>query len=235
MTSADRPARSRITARTVRFWWWRARYLVVAVCCGIAASSAVQILAPPPPPMREVVVAARALAAGTELGPGDVEVRAVPASLVPADVVGDPAAVVGHVAAVRLAAGLPLSEELVAGGALAALAPAGSVVVPVRLDDVTAGLLRPGDHVDLVPTAAHAGLPEGGAAPGYLARRALVLPSTGRAGPAADGGGLLGGIAGGSGGGDDGGGVTLVAVEPAEAPALSAASSAGAVAAVVVP
>jgi len=232
MTRADHPARRRITARALRFWWWRARYLVVALCCGVAAGAAVQVLAPPPPPMRDVVVTARPLAAGTELSSGDLEVRAVPASLVPADVVSDPEAVVGRVVAVRLAAGLPLSKELVAGGALAALAPAGSVVVPVRLDGVTAGLLRAGDRVDLVSTAAHAVPGDGTAGPSHFARRALVLPSARRSGQAADDGGLLGGAVG-PGGGE--GGVTLLAVEPGEAPALSAASSAGAVAAVVVP
>ena len=207
----------------MRFWLWRARYLVVAACCGAAAAAAVQVLAPPPPPTRPVVVAARALLPGAALERDDVEVRAVPTALVPADVVSDPAEVVGRVPVVRLAAGLPLSAELVSGGALAALAPAGSVVVPVRLDDATAALLRPGDRVDLVATAV-------GSGPAHLARRALVLPSAGRTADDDGGSGLLGGT-----GGAAGGPVTLLAVGPEEAPALTAASSTGTVGAVLVP
>ncbi len=221
--SPDRPARH-LWSRAGRRWLWRARYLVVAVCCGIAATSAVQILAPAPPPTRDVVVTARHVAAGTELQSADVEVRAVPSALVPADAVSDPDDVVGRVPAVGLAAGLPLSAELVAGGDLAALAPPGSVVVPVRLDGATAALLRPGDHVDLVATT-----PE---SPDYLARRALVLPSGARA---SSDGGAGAGLLGSAGGGSSEGALTLLAVSDDEAPGLSAASSAGEIAAVLVP
>lgn len=234
MSAPDPAARRRFPARTLRLWLWRARHLVVAVCCGAAAASAVQVLAPAPPLTRDVVVAARALEPGSELKRADVEVRAVPTALVPADAIRDPDEAVGRVPAVRLAAGLPLSAELVAGGAFAALAPAGTVVVPVRLDDATAGLLRPGDRVDLVTTAVATGADGAATGPGYLARRALVLPSRGRPTGGDSGGGLLGGATGQdpSGGGD---GATVLAVSPQEAPGLSAASSAGAVAAVLVP
>jgi pilus assembly protein CpaB len=105
----------------------------------------------------------------------------------------------------------------------------------VRLDDVAAGWLRPGDRIDLLSrtdgSAPRAGEDEDDGEDGvFLARRALVLPP-----PAADTddskGGLLD-VGGGTGGGS---GVTLVAVAPADAPRLSAASGWGTVGAVLVP
>ncbi|WP_242496399.1 SAF domain-containing protein [Xylanimonas protaetiae] len=196
----------------------------MAVCCGIAAASTVQALRPAPPPTRSVVVPVHELAAGVAVAATDLQVVAVPNDLAPDEALVDPSDAVGRVPAVTLAAGLPLSASLMAGGEVAALAPDGTVVVPVRLDDATAVLLRAGDHVDLVSTAPA----EGGAV--YLARRALVLPAGSRA--IDDGGppGLLGGATRAA-----PAAVTLLAVAPAEAPGLSAASGAGTLAAVLVP
>ena len=228
MTSADAPspraAARRRRGRTARRWLWKGRWLLVALCCGVAASTTVQALRPPPPPLRSVVVPVRDLAAGATLRPADLTVVRVPAALAPASVLTDPDDAVGRVPAVALDAGLPLSGSLVAGGEVAALAPHGTVVVPVRLDDATAVLLRAGDHVDLVSTA------PADPSSAYLARRALVLPAGSRATPAGGASGLLGGVV------DDGpADVTLVAVAPAEAPGLLAASGAATVAAVLVP
>ncbi|RZS61981.1 Flp pilus assembly protein CpaB [Xylanimonas ulmi] len=241
MTTPDPRARRTLArrrrGRAARRVLWRARFAVVAICCGVAASSAAQALRPEPPPTRDVVVAARLLAAGAEIRRADVEVRAVPVALAPTDALTDPADAVGRVPPVPLAAGLPLSAELVAGGAVTALAPEGTVVVPVRLDDATAALLRPGDRVDLVATSS-LGVDDAA----YLARRALVLPSAARRGEGdggGDGSGGVGGLLGGAstGGASTGAGppVALLAVDPAEAPGLSAASGMGAVGAVLVP
>jgi Flp pilus assembly protein CpaB len=205
------------------------------MCCGLAASATVQALRPAPPALRSVVVPVPKLPAGPQVQPDDVAVVPLPASLAPDTALTDPADAVGRVPAVTLEAGLPLSAGLVAGGEVAALAPDGTVVVPVRLDDATAALLRPGDHVDLVSTAYltadtdAAGHPTGDAA-AYLARRALVLPTGSRDDDATGSGGLLGGST-----GSGTATVTLVAVTPAEAPPLSAASGTGTLAAVLVP
>ncbi|QAY63562.1 flagellar biosynthesis protein FlgA [Xylanimonas allomyrinae] len=217
--------------RAVRRWLWRSRFAVVAVCCGVSATSAVQALRPEPPPMRDVVVPAHRLAAGVEVERTDLEVRPVPASLTPQGALTDPADAVGRVPPVALPSGLPLSADLLAGGAVTALAPGGTVVVPVRLDAATARLLRAGDHADLVSSTALSA-DDGAADSPYLARRALVLPAAGRTAPDDDDGpaGLLGGAK-----GTDADPVTLFAVAPDEAPGLSAASGAGAVAAVLVP
>jgi Flp pilus assembly protein CpaB len=207
--------------------------VLVAVCCGVAATATVQALSPEPPPTVDVVVPEHRLVAGTAVASDDVAVKPVPAALVPADVLTDPADAVGRVPAVSLPAGLPLHAELVQGGGVVSQAPRGTVVVPVRLDDAATGWLRPGDRVDLVATAeGQASVSESGDADDspYLARRALVLPGLagGRSSSEESAGGLLGGTS------ARDAPVTLVAVAPDEAPGLSAASGWGTVAAVLV-
>lgn len=221
--------------RYLRSALWRARFVLVAACCGLAATATVQALRPEPPPTVDVVVPEHRLVAGSAVEPADVTVRTFPAALVPDDVLTDPADAVGRVPAISLPAGLPLHADLVQGGGVVAQAPRGTAVVPVRLDEATAGWLRPGDHVDLVATT------DGGDALGgsgeadedavYLARRALVLPGVSDRSDSSSGAasGLLGGTT-----TDSALPVTLVAVEPDEAPRLSAASGWGTVAAVLV-
>lgn len=197
---------------------------MAALCCGLAVITLVQSLSPPAPPLATVLVPARTLPAGTQVSAADLRAVEVPAELAPPGVITDLQAVVGRTPVVSLEAGVPLSASLVAGGSVAALAPPGTVVVPVRLDEQTADLLRPGDHVTLVSTSWD------GETVNVLAERALALPN--ERSPGVDGGGgLLGGLA----PAVPAAPLVLLAVDPREAPALSAASTAGAVAAVLVP
>lgn len=205
---------------------------MVAVCCGLATTATVQALRPEPPPTLDVVVPTRPLVAGEKVGPNDVTVRTVPADLAPGGVLTDPDDAVGRVPAVTLPAGLPLHGSLVEGGGPAAHAPEGTVVVPVLLHGAGAGLLRPGDRVDLVTASAAGALddPSPDAADArYLARRALVLPDARQESPAGAASVLGGTTASGP------ASVTLVAVRPEEAPSLSTASGQGSVSAVLVP
>ncbi|MCK9794758.1 Flp pilus assembly protein CpaB [Isoptericola sp. 4D.3] len=224
----------RRAARRLRAVLWRGRFVLAAVCCGLAVAAVVQAVRPAPPPTVDVVVAVRALAAGEPVSVADLTTVPVAAGLAPEGTVAAVEDLVGRAPATALPAGLPLRAELLPGGGVVAQAPQGTVVVPVRLDDSAAGWLRPGDRVDLVVTGEAVGTTVGASDDdpdeAYLARRALVLPR-----PAADGedarpGGLLGGAA----GAPDGTDVTLVAVSPDEAPALSAASGGGTVGAVLV-
>lgn len=114
-------------------------------------------LRPPPAPTEPVVVLARDVAAGAVLTEADVAVVDVAAELAPERALRDPAELIGGRLAVGLPAGLPLTGHVLAGPGLAAAAPDGHVVVPVRLaDGAMAALLRPGDEVDLLTTAADA-------------------------------------------------------------------------------
>ena len=196
--------------------------MVAATCCGLATMSAIEALSPPAPLTIDVVVPVRRLEPGLVISAKDVARQAVPAKLAPAAALTDLNDVIGRVPVVSLAAGMPLTADLVVGGEVAALAPAGTVVTPVRLADATAALLRPGDHVDLVSAAF--GVEDAT----YLARRALVLPMV-RA-PAESRPGLFGGIA-----VEGSDGLVLLAVSPDEASAVSVASLTGVIAAVLVP
>ncbi|SDS21508.1 hypothetical protein SAMN04489860_1055 [Paraoerskovia marina] len=115
-----------------------------------------------------------------------------------------------------------LTKALVGAGRPADLAPEDTVVVPVRLPD-TAEMLHAGDRVDLLappePDVLGAGTddPEDTE---VLARGALVLPRTTDLG--ASGSGLLSST-------PETTTTLLVAVSPAEAPALATASRLAAV------
>ncbi|MDO8152355.1 SAF domain-containing protein [Isoptericola sp. b408] len=202
---------------------WRSRFVVAACCCGLAAWAVVAAVRPAPPPTLDVLVTAHDVTTGHTLTSDDVTTVPVPAALAPATLLRDPDEALGRTTVVDLAAGTPLSASVVRPGGPAGSAPPGTVVVAVRLTE--SGWLRPGDRIDLVATD------DGGT---RLARRAQVLP------PAAEdpgssavdepGAGLLGVP-----GAGDSTGVTLVAVSPEEAPAVSASSGWGAIAPVLVP
>jgi Flp pilus assembly protein CpaB len=213
--------------RRARRILWRWRFALAAALIGLAATLTLHVLRPPPPPTVDVAVTARPVAAGTELTRDDVVVRAIATDVAPPGAVHTVGAVLGRAAVVGLPAGAPLHTTLVSADGVSAAAPHGTVVVPVRLsDDAVAGLLRPGDRVDLLAGTTSGSEPAD--APQYLARGALVLPvPAGRAPESA--GGLLGPVS------DGGKPVTLVAVSPADAPELSAVSGWGSVTAVLVP
>lgn len=200
---------------------WRLRFVVAALCLGLASAVTVSALRPEPPAGVDLLVAAHDLPAGLELTSSDLRVVTVPESAaVAAAVASDEtrAALVGATTAVPVPAGLPLVPNLLAGADLSG--PPGTVVAAVRLaDDAMAGLLAPGDRVDLLAAPA-----EGG--PGVtLARGALVLPSPAGTGT---GGGLLGA-------GSTDAAPLLVAVAPDEAAALAGAGVSNVLFAVVVP
>jgi len=197
--------------------------VVLALGCGLVAAVVVDRVSPPPTPTRPVVVTAREVEAGTVLDEADVAVVRVAAALAPQSSLTRAGDAVGRTTSVALPPGQTLTPSLVAAGEIAATAPAGTVVTPVRLADPSiAALLHPGDRVDLVAATASSGAPGAGT---HLARRALVLGGA-PAEPAP--GGLLGG-------GTSAGGITLVAVLPEEATALAGVGQWGGLSVVLVP
>lgn len=137
------------------------------------------------------VVLAHSMAAGTELQADDLKVAQVAAGLVPAGALTDPAAAVGARLTAALPAGMPLTPEVLVevGGGVAA--PSGTVAFPTRLSDpAVAGLIQPGDRIDVY---ASAGSPGGATiTPAQeLAKGALVLQVPGVDGAAGDAPGLL--------------------------------------------
>lgn len=125
----------------------RHRRLLAAALAAVAVALGL-IAAHPRPTGVRVLVAARDLPAGTTLTPSDVAGRVFPARVVPAG-------------AVRQAAGRTLSAPVRRGEPLTDVRlrrpldswPPGTVAVPVRLADAgVAGLLHPGDRVDVLAT-----------------------------------------------------------------------------------
>ncbi|GAA3218332.1 hypothetical protein GCM10010488_17440 [Oerskovia jenensis] len=223
------PGRRASTARRrLRALVWRSRLVALALGCGLVAAVVVERLSPPPPDTRPVVVSARDVDAGTVLDEKDVRVVHVAAPLAPDTALTRVSDAVGRTTSVALPPGQALTPSLVAAGDLAATAPAGTVVAPVRLSDPdVAALLHPGDRVDLLASTGSTGStgdPANGAG-AHLARRALVLAG---APPSPSEGGLLGGT------GPEGG-VTLVAVLPEEAAALAGVGEWGGLSVVLVP
>lgn len=104
----------------------------------------------------EVVVARRPIAAGAEVRPGDVELRAWPAWLVPDRALR--AVPTGRRTTVALGRGEPLLSSRLAGegaGATAAVVPDGDAAVSVPLGAATPAL-EVGDRVDVLAPAAPA-------------------------------------------------------------------------------
>jgi Flp pilus assembly protein CpaB len=239
----------------LRILVWHARPALGVVALLIACATVVRLVAPPPPPTVPTVVAARDVAAGSELTAADLRIVAVPRPLVPDGAgPGGRAAeaaltdLVGRRVAVDVPRGLAVVESLLEGARFGVPPPAGTVVVPVRLDAAAvARLLRPGDLVDLVApqglgwadavadAAVRAGSGEGegstatvGTQPQVLARRALVLDVGEGSDDREPGAGLTGLTA------PDADPVALVAVTPEEGRLLAAAAARDVLGAVLV-
>ena len=220
---------------SVRLLFWRMRALLVVAGLLLAAGAVARQAAPPTPPAEPVVVAAHDLTAGQPLAAGDLRVVRMPAGLVPDGATSDPSTLVDRAVTAGVPSGLPVVAAQLDGDRFELAMPAGTVAVPIRLaDPAVAGLLRPGDRVDLVAPTGVDGWAGAEAAPAtVLARGALVLEVLNRA---AEDAGLLGGWGSGATSGSVGGSaepLVVVAVAPEEGHLL-AASGWGSLGAVLV-
>ncbi|MGH3928423.1 MAG: SAF domain-containing protein [Pseudonocardiaceae bacterium] len=104
-----------------------------------------------------VVVAARDLAPGTVLGPGEVVLRGLPEQMVPDGAAQATPAVLGRTLAAPVRRGEPLTDLRLAGPALARAVSADPAAVSVALrlpDSDIAALLYPGALVDVLTPGA---------------------------------------------------------------------------------
>ncbi|MGH3836875.1 MAG: SAF domain-containing protein [Pseudonocardiaceae bacterium] len=208
------PSNPRTLAPLLRERWdvlWRGsgfgrtlllRRAAAAVLVGVAA---VLALAPGRGSAVAVVVAARDLAPGTVLEAAEVTMRGLPAPVVPDGAARTPATVLGRTLAAPVRRGEPLTDVRLTGPDLARTVPAGpdAVSVPLRLADPDiAALLHPGAAVDVVTVG------ERQDEPVVLARSARVLAVL-EAGPRT---------------GARDGRLVLVALDPAAATRVAAAS-----------
>lgn len=185
MTSPRLPLALRILA-------WRVRPALLALGLVLACALAARAAAPPPAPTVPVVVAARDLTAGAVLTADDLRTVRLPRPAVPAAAAPRADGLVGEELAVDVPRGLVVVPAHLARSRFATPAPDGTVAVPVHLaDPAVAGLLRPGDRVDLVAGALDGWPGEDG--PTVLAAAALVLEVLTEEAGNGDGLGLLGG------------------------------------------
>ncbi len=204
-TTVDDPARG---LRWQRSWLrWRRRVgvhrrLVVAALVALAVVTGLRALAPQPAPTVEVLVADGDLPAGRVVTRSDVTTARWAPDTVPAGAIPDP---VGRILASPLRRGEPITDARVRGPGLLVGQPDGTRATLVRLGAPIAGLVRPGDRVDLIAAPTADSLATGPAGAGaaeamIVARDVLVLALGGAATSEAGSGGLLGtGVSAGSG------------------------------------
>lgn len=131
----------------------------------------------PAPPAAPVVVATRLLPAGARLHPDDLRVIRWPRALLPSAAASTTNGIVGRRLAGPVGGGEPITRFRLAGSALTAGLPPGTVATPVRLDADVRDLVRPGDRVDLIagPPPAQPSRPRAGAADASVVASALPV------------------------------------------------------------
>jgi Flp pilus assembly protein CpaB len=148
---ADRRTRLR---RAVRRSVLARRRPLAAVCAAVAVLAGLHAARPPAGDTVAVTIAARDLASGTVLTASDLAVRRVPPDAAPHGLESRP---LGRTLAAPIRSGEPVTDVRLVAPALVSGYP-GRVAVPVRIADAEAvGLLRVGDHVDLVAADPRAG------------------------------------------------------------------------------
>jgi pilus assembly protein CpaB len=182
-----------------------ARQVAAGLLTVLALVLALRPSPPPPgagtPDAVPVAVSAHDLAAGTILTGDDLATARYPTDAVPAGVAGDPERLLGRALAGSVRTREPITDARLVGPGVTALLPDGQVAAPVRLADLAvAALVRTGDRVDVLATAADA------PAADVVAEGALVVAATGT---------------------DDeaGAGLLLLAVDAATAARLAAAAT----------
>jgi pilus assembly protein CpaB len=172
------------------------RRLLAAGLAAAAVAAALTVLAPEPPSTVEVLAASRDLTGGSALQADDLDTVALPPGSVPDGTVRERSAVEGRVLAGPIRRGEPITDvRLVGRELLAAYATRGErlVATPVRIADAgAAGLLRPGDVVDVLAaeTGEHATDRVSAVATEV---RVLTVPQAADDGPLAAGPGLADG------------------------------------------
>lgn len=143
---------------------WLAAGLLLAVMAGAVAFITMQrtlsaYAKPVEEPKAPVLVAARDIPLQTVIAAGDVRVRQVPPDMIPPDALTDPQGAVGQLTTADIANGeIILRRRLIApdyvGPKAAFVMDPKQVVVAFPASDLltSIGIVRPGDHVDLMLT-----------------------------------------------------------------------------------
>jgi Flp pilus assembly protein CpaB len=150
----------RSLATTCRRRLVRHRRVIAALLAAAAVFVGLRSVTPAPPPATLAVVAARDLSAGLRLTADDLRTVRVARSLMPTSGALTEAAAIGRVLVAPMRAGQVITDRSIVGRSLLAGYRASTVATAIRLPDAdVAGLLRPGDHVDVYASVAEVGQP----------------------------------------------------------------------------
>jgi pilus assembly protein CpaB len=151
--SQSTSARRRFRSLARAFSWHRRKLAVVAAV--LAVLTGVAAVNPEGPPTRRVVRASSQLPGGAVIRAGDVELADIPSAATPVTAIGDRAEVIGSMLVGPVAEGQVITPlDLLTDRSTL---PAGRVIAPLRLADIDlAGLLRPGEIVDVMSADAQA-------------------------------------------------------------------------------
>lgn len=153
----------------------RHRSVLSSLLAAAAVAAALPVLAPASAPSVQLVTATRDLRSGAALTRDDVRTSRFPQAVAPQGAITSPAEVVGRVLAAPVREGEPLTDVRLLGAALLARGR-GTVATPVRLaDPAAAGLLQPGDRVDVL--AVRTDQPSGTAITVATALEVLSVPA----------------------------------------------------------
>jgi pilus assembly protein CpaB len=149
-------------ARASPLLWhrWRRRLRrhrrgTTAALAGLCLIGSLEAAAPARPATVGVLVAAHDLAGGAPLAADDLTLARLPPSAVPAGALTLTTDAVGRTLAGPVRRGEPLTDVRLVGARLVDALGPGLVATPVRLaDPAVAGLLRPGDRVDVLAAPA---------------------------------------------------------------------------------
>ena len=148
------------------------RRLLAGLLTALAVAAGLRAVAPAEPATVTLTVAAHDLAAGETVSTGDLTTADVPPGAVPDGAVE---AAAGAVLAAPVRRGEPITDARLVGPTLTAGHP-GLVALPVRLPDgAMAGLLEPGDRIDLYAVAASGDAGESAGEATRVADDVLVL------------------------------------------------------------
>ena len=133
------------------------RRLLAAALAAASVACAISVIAPNDPPAAKLIAASRDLPGGVALTDADVVTVAVPLAIAPKGAITVGQSVVGRVLASAIRRGEPLTDVRLVGPALIGAGAQGLVAAPVRIADAeAAGLVRPGDVVDVLAASGDA-------------------------------------------------------------------------------
>ncbi|MDX6302247.1 MAG: hypothetical protein QOF53_3461 [Nocardioidaceae bacterium] len=164
------------------------RRLLAGLCAAVAVAVALQANAAPSPPRTMVLTAARDLAGGAVIHPGDLHRTAFSPDSVPTGTLPTATAALGRTTTGPIRAGEAITDTRLLTASLLKGYP-GLVAVPVRIGDAGAvRLLRVGDRVDVL-----AADPQGDAAATVVGRDVpvLAIPSSADGTPGLSNGALV--------------------------------------------